>query len=175
MAPLEVGVGSQPEFKTYHAYVKKDGEVTTETLTEPFGLSRYGNITNADFSYALVTKRTFPHESSNQQKSVTLTVNSSLLLQAFRDVVGSYLAVASEFLSPFDLKSPFQMLMHYWNELEAYGKETESSDMRVHLSLLFQFMSHELGKDRRILLDMLKNQQITFSTAWAIFRPGTLL
>ncbi|KAK2056199.1 P-loop containing nucleoside triphosphate hydrolase protein [Colletotrichum caudatum] len=57
----------------------------------------------------------------------------------------------------------------------AYGEETESSDMRTHLSLLLQFMSHELGEDRKILLDMLENQQITFPTAWAIFRPGTLL
>ncbi|KAK1996295.1 P-loop containing nucleoside triphosphate hydrolase protein [Colletotrichum falcatum] len=175
MASPEVGVGSQPEFKTYHTYIKKDGKVTTETLTEAFGLSRHGNATDPDSSYALVIKRTFPHESSNQQKSVTLIVNSPMLLQTFRDVVGSYSAVPSDFNSPFDLKSPFQMLMHYWDELEAYGEETESSEMRAHLSLLFQFMSHELGEDRRILLDMLKNQQITFPTAWAIFRPGTLL
>ncbi|KAJ0382167.1 hypothetical protein COL922a_013103 [Colletotrichum nupharicola] len=174
MASLDAAVGSLPEFKTYHASIKKDGKLTTETQTDPFGRSYYGNI-NEDYSYALVIKRTFPQDSSHQPRSVTLTVNSPLLLQAFRDVIGSYSAVASDFLSPFNLKSPFQMLMHYWDELEEYGEETKSVDMRAHLSLLFQFMSHELGEDRKMVLDMLKKQQITFSTAWTIFRPGTML
>ncbi|KAF4939027.1 Cell division cycle protein 48-like protein [Colletotrichum fructicola] len=175
MASPDVAVGTKPEFRAYHALHKKDGKVTTEPMPEPFGPSRYSNATNTDSSYALVIKRTFTKESPYEPKSVTLTVNSSFLLQAFRDVIRSYPTVASDFLSPFDLESPFQMLMHYWEELKTYGEETDNSDMRIHLGLLFQFMFHELGAHRQTLLSMLQKKQVTFSTAWALFRPGTLL
>ncbi|KAJ0376892.1 hypothetical protein COL26b_004948 [Colletotrichum chrysophilum] len=176
MASPADAVGSWPQFRTYHAIHKKGGKVTTETLTDPFGLPPHAQETSKDSSYALVINRKFDKDNSEQPKSVTLKVNSPHLLQAFHDVVGpKYPTVASDFKSPFELQSPFQMLVHYWNELETYREETDSPDMRVHLGMLLQFMEHELGEDRKALLDMLKTKQVTFLTAWVLFRPGNLL
>ncbi|KAJ3958820.1 hypothetical protein N0V92_004574 [Colletotrichum tropicale] len=176
MASPAGGVGSKPQFKTYHAVHKKGGKVTTETLTDPFGLPAHEQETGKDSSYALVINRKFDKDNSQQPKSVTLKVNSPHLLQAFREVIGpEYPTVASDFTSPFELQSPFQMLVHYWDELEAYREATYSSDIRVHLGMLLQFMDHELGEDRKALMDMLKTKQVTFLTAWALFRPGILL
>ncbi|KAL0937400.1 AAA family [Colletotrichum truncatum] len=177
MTSKESAIGLQCEFKTYHAFFKKDGKVTIETTTNPFGRSPFGsNSEDEDLSYALVIKRDYTKEDSHQPKSVTLKVNSPHLLKAFRDVIGqNYPTVASDFHSPFELKSPFQMLVNYWDELEVYRKKVESSDMRVHLGLLFDFMNHELGADRKTILGMLQKKQITYLTAWILFRPGTRL
>lgn len=100
--------GVRCEFKTYHTVPKKNGELETKTVTEPFGTVLSGD----DAPFALVIQRKFTDK--YELESTTLTVNSPHLLQVFRDVVGTgYTTVASDFSSPFDLSSPFQMLMHY--------------------------------------------------------------
>lgn len=101
--------GTRCEFKTYHTTPKKNGELETRTITEPFGTLSHGD---SDTPFALVIKRKFTDK--YDLESTTLTVNSPHLLKVFRDVVGSgYTTVAADFSTPFDLSSPFQMLMHY--------------------------------------------------------------
>ncbi|KAF6806410.1 AAA family [Colletotrichum musicola] len=121
MAPPEHPVGSQPEFRTYHSFYNKDGKLVTDPISEPFG-SALGNDAEEDSSFALVIKRDFPKDDPHRPKKVKLTVNSPLILQAFRD-----------------------MLVHHWQGLEAYRAAADSSDMQAHLDLLLQFMSRELG------------------------------
>ncbi|KAF6795458.1 AAA family [Colletotrichum sojae] len=176
MTPPEHPVGSQPEFRTYHSFYNKDGKLVTDPIPEPFGSAALGNDAEEDSSFALVIKRDFPKDDPHRPKKVKPTVNSPFILQAFRDVIGlDYPTVASDFQSPFDLRSPFQMLVHHWQGLEAYRAAADSSNMQVHLDLLLQFMSRELGAERTAMLSMLQKKQKTYSAAWNIFRPGTLL
>lgn len=103
--------GTKCEFKTYHTSPKKGGEFVTESKLEPFGKSQ----DFVDGQYALVIRRKFTDR--HELESTTLRVNSPHLLKVFEDVVGSsYTTVASDFKSPFELTSPFQMLMHYVSE-----------------------------------------------------------
>lgn len=90
-------------------------------------------------------------------------------------MVKSYTTVASDFTAPFELKGPFQMLMHYWDELDQYRTDTEDTYVRQHLNLLFDFMAHEIGPDRERVQIMVQKKQITYLYAWTIFRPGDLL
>ncbi|KAM0811583.1 putative AAA+ ATPase domain-containing protein [Seiridium cardinale] len=128
-----------------------------------------------DRSYALVINRNFTAENSGEATSTTLQVNSPHILKAFRDVVKTYPTVPSDFTSPFELRSPFQPLTHYWDELEAYRSETDSRLMRRDLNLLFDFMNHEVGPGRELVVSMLKKEHINYLTAWVVFRPGELL
>ncbi|OLN86410.1 ATPase family AAA domain-containing protein 3B 3 [Colletotrichum chlorophyti] len=168
--------GSRREFRAYHVSLKKDGKKSIERIPDPFGKTSSGRANDdKDSSYALVITRDFTGEDPYEPKSTTLKVNSPHILKAFRDVVGSYPTVASDFKSPVQLTSPYQMLIHYWEELEHYHENTEDDNQRLHTGLLFDFMHSEVGAQRSVILSMLETQQITFPTAWVIFRPGTLL
>ncbi|KAF3025056.1 hypothetical protein E8E14_014456 [Neopestalotiopsis sp. 37M] len=159
--------GSRAEFKTYEIR-RKDNKVIAKSVPDPFGKHEERD---RDEAYALVIHRDY----TDKEPSVKLRINSPHLLQAFRDVIKHYPSVAAAFNSPFELKGPFQMLMHYWDDLEAYRSMTSSMVMRRDLNLLFDFMEHELGPAREALLTMVQNGQVTYFTAWALFRPGDLL
>ncbi|GAW21350.1 hypothetical protein ANO14919_108690 [Xylariales sp. No.14919] len=164
--------GSRCEFKTYHTVPNKEGRLKVRPIVDPFEHEVRGH---EDSTYALVINREFKVEDQSAPKSVTLKVNSPQLLNTFRHVVGSYPSVPSDFRSPFEIRNPFQILVHYWGELDNYRKETTDNETRMHLNLLFQFMDNEIGPERTKILNMLKQGQITFLAAWVIFRPGDIL
>ncbi|KAJ8113404.1 hypothetical protein ONZ43_g5163 [Nemania bipapillata] len=165
-------LGSRCEFKTYHTIPNKDGRLRVKSIVDPF--ENEARV-SADSTYALVISREFTVEDQSAPKSVTLKINSPQLLQTFQHVVGSYPAVPSDFKSPFEIRNPFQMLVHYWEELDAYRQETTDNETRMHLNLLFQFMDNEIGPERTKLLNMISQGQITYLAAWVIFRPGDVL
>lgn len=163
--------GLRCEFKTYRTTPKKDGRLQTEVLTEAFGDLHFSD---SDTPYALVIHRNFTEK--NEPESVNLTINSPHLLSVFREVVGEYATVPSDFTRPFELRSPFQVLLHYWDELDKYRQETSDTYTIQHRNLLFDFMEHEIGPDRNNIMAMLESKgQITYSSAWVIFRPGCLV
>lgn len=160
--------GSKCEFKAYHKTIK-DGVPKTKDILEPF--AEYENLDN-DSAYALIIKRTFEQ---GEPKRTKLSVNSPHILKAFRDVIRSYEPVASDFNSPLNLRTPFAMLVHYWDELDEYRRALFDTDGRKHLDLLFEFMEHELRSDRDDALKMIQKGQIAFDNAWVIYRPGDIL
>lgn len=163
--------GSRCEFRTWHSVPnKKDGTIKPKMITDPFGEI---DAENDDISYALVIKRGFSEKL--EPTEISLEVNSPHILRAFRDVIKSYTTVPSDFTKPFELSGPFQMLIHYWDELLDYRKATDDNQVRQHLGLLFDFMNHELGPDREKIKMMISRNQVTYLSAWALFRPGDLL
>ncbi|KAI0509213.1 P-loop containing nucleoside triphosphate hydrolase protein [Xylaria bambusicola] len=164
--------GSRCEFKTYHTVPNKEGRLRVKPIVSPFENEAKGH---ADSTYALVINREFTVEDQSAPKSVTLKINSPHLLKVFRDVVRSYPSIPSDFKSPFEIKNPFQMLVHYWDELEEYRKGTTDNEARMHLNLLFQFMDNEIGPDRTKIMSMIQKGQITFLSAWVVFRPRDIL
>ncbi|KAI3320065.1 P-loop containing nucleoside triphosphate hydrolase protein [Xylariaceae sp. AK1471] len=160
--------GKKCEFKAYHETIK-DGVPQSEHILEPF--AEHGNEGD-DNNHALIIRRTFEHGKPKQTK---LAINSPHILKAFREVVRSYDPVASDFTSPLTLQGNFGMLVHYWDELDAYRQALPHTDERKHLDLLFEFMEHELKSDRDDALKMIQKGQIAFKNAWVIFRPGDIL
>ncbi|KAI0192808.1 P-loop containing nucleoside triphosphate hydrolase protein [Astrocystis sublimbata] len=164
--------GSRCEFRTYHTVPNKEGRLKVKPIVDPFESGAKNHIDN---TYALVIHREFTIEDQSAPKIVSLKINSPQLLKAFRDVVGSYPYVPSDFKSPFDITNPFQILVHYWDELDQYRRETSDNEMKMHMNLLFQFMDSEVGDKRLKILNAIKQGQITYFTAWAVFRPGDVL
>lgn len=163
--------GTRCEFKSYRHSHKKDGRIAVEEEVDP--LLPILPRAEADSTYALVINRHFTDK--HEIESTHLRVNSPQLLEAFRDVIQAYPTVAADFTCPFELEGPFQMLVHCWDRLDAYRKETDSPLMRMHLNLLFQFMEQEIGPDREATLTMLRQKKISYKKAWVIFRPGDLV
>ncbi|KAI0450359.1 P-loop containing nucleoside triphosphate hydrolase protein [Xylaria acuta] len=164
--------GSRCEFRTYHTVPNKEGRLRVKPIVDPFENEARGHVDN---TYALIINREFTVEDQSAPKSVTLKVNSPQLLQTFRDVVRSYPSVPSDFRSPFEISNPFQMLVHYWEELDNCRQETADNETRMHLNLLFQFMDNEVGPERTKIMNMITQGQITYLAAWVIFRPGDIL
>lgn len=169
MAVPDLDIGSRCEFRTYHKILRKEGGKAVKLVTDPFKSEKK----DADSTYALVIKRDYSNKEGHG--SVTLKINSPHLLQAFRQVIKSYPSVSSDFNSPFELSSPFQMLMHWWDELDIYRRETEDANVRMHLNLLFEFMEFEIGPDREKVMATVGEGRITYFNAWILFRPGDLM
>lgn len=170
MDSAEPLTGEKCEYKVYRHSTKKDGNISVVAVANPFSELSLGN---KDSPYTLVVNR-FLNE-KNQLRKTTLQINSGRLLDVFREVIGIYPTVPADFTSPFELQGPFQMLLHYWEELDERRQTTKDADERMHLNLLFDFMRHEIEPERDSLLGMLRNKQIKFWNAWCIFRPGDLV
>lgn len=168
--PSNPDIGARCEFRTWHSVPKKDGTIQPRKVTDPFGDVDIGDD---DSSYALVLRRVYSEKL--ELTEISLKVNSPHILRVFRDVIKSYTTVPSDFTKPFELAGPFQMLLHFWDELLDYRTATDDNHIRQHLNLLFDFMEHECGPDRDKILMMVAKNQITYLSAWAIYRPGDLL
>ncbi|KAI0176477.1 P-loop containing nucleoside triphosphate hydrolase protein [Hypoxylon sp. FL1284] len=164
-----VASGEKCEFKAYHETVKH-GETSAEPSADPFK-NKYDSR-GEDDPYALVVRRRFEE---HKPSKTTLQVNSPYIQKAFRDVVGSYITVASDFASSLELTGPFEMLVHNWDELDQYRKSTTDTIMKQHMDLLFEFMEHEVKPTRELALKMIQKQQISFDNAWVIYRPGDIM
>ena len=122
--------------------------------------------------YAIVSRREF--DDRNVLTKCTLEINSPYLLEVFRGMVGLYPTVPSMFTEPFELESPFQMLYHYWNDLESRRRDAKASTMRRHLTLLLDFMKQDIGPQKAQCDGMLAKGQVRFAQLWTIFRPNEL-
>ncbi|KAI1461859.1 P-loop containing nucleoside triphosphate hydrolase protein [Annulohypoxylon moriforme] len=158
-------VGEKCEFKAYHETIK-NGQSSTELTSDPFNK---GAFHGEDSAFALVIKRSFQE---HRPDKTTLQVNSPYILGAFREVVKSYLSVPSDFATSIELHSPFEMLVHYWNELHEYQQSQTDPVAQEHLDLLLKFMDHEIWPNLERAHSMIQKQQISYDNAWIIFRPG---
>jgi hypothetical protein len=165
------GVGGRCEFKIYQERTLKDGSKHV-VVVDSFdgGLQSFDE---ADKAYALVVTQHF--NKKQQLEKTKAMIRSPFLRKVFREVGKSHPMVASDFVKPFELESPFQVLFHHWEDLEEHAKSTEDDDVRMHLNLLFEFMKIELGPARDKVLDMMESKQINYNLAWTIFKPGAVL
>ncbi|KAI0854214.1 P-loop containing nucleoside triphosphate hydrolase protein [Daldinia vernicosa] len=163
-----ITIGEKCEFKAYNETIKH-GQNKTEPAPDPFDGD---NSRDEDRAYALVIRRKYEEHTPSK---TTLQVNSPYIQKAFRDVIKSYIAVASDFNSSVELHGPFEMLAHYYDELDEYRRSTTDAITREHLDLLFEFMEHEVKPNRDRALKMIQKQQITYDNAWFIYRPGDIL
>ena len=125
-----------------------------------------------DQTFAVVVKQIFNEK--NVLDRTELQINSPHLLKAFREVIKTYPTVPSTFDAPFEMVSPFQMLYHYWEDLDAYRSAVSDDTTRMHINLLFKFMKAELGQDKARCDGMLRKRQMSYSWLWTLFRPGDL-
>lgn len=72
------------------------------------------------------------------------------------------------------MKSPFQAMFHYWNELFDYRQTLQDTVARKHLDVLCDFMTRALGPEKRRIDHMIAKGQIDFESLWAIYKPQEL-
>lgn len=161
-------VGEKCEIRVWQQKYKKDG---TQEIVKKDGLRP--EHSEDDEPYALVATRIF--DTKNVLEKTQLVVNSPRLLQIFRNMIGSYPTVPSDFETAVEMESPFRMLYHYWHEIDDLRHSTDDDITRMHLNLLFGFMKAEMGLDKARCDAMIRKNQISFAQLWTIYRPGDLL
>lgn len=124
---------------------------------------------------ALVVERGF--DKKGHLIWTTLTVNTPHVLKALRDTVHRYPTVSADFTEPFTMSSPFQMLYHHWEDLDAYRTDLgdEDDDARMHLNLLFGFMESEMGNDKKSIEKQFAIGRCEFENLWLLFKPGVMV
>jgi len=162
----EQNVGTRCELRIWQQRYKRDGSQETVVVESLGGEHRF------DKSYAIVVKQIFSEK--NRLDLTNLTINSTHILKAFRDVIQSYPTVPADFSEPFDMESPFRMLYHYWDDLDAYRESLEDDEARMHLNLLFDFMDADMGPEKKRCESQVKKGQIDYARLWTIYRPGDL-
>lgn len=164
--PNDESVGRTCELRIRRQQYDRSGnaeDVIVDSLKVPRGQG-------VDRAYGLVVNQVFTTENSLDKEIIT--INSEYILKAFLDVIGSYPTVASDFSEPFEMESPFQMLYHYWDDLDTYRDNLEDDVARMHLNLLFDFMETTMGPEKKKVEIQIKNRQIDFARSWSIYRPG---
>ncbi|KAH0563096.1 hypothetical protein GP486_002338 [Trichoglossum hirsutum] len=168
MAETASGIGQKCEVRVWQDRPRKDG---SRQLVAKSDLG-VGLDLEEDQTYAIVMKQVFDDKSALQ--STTLQINSPQLLRTFREVVKSYPTIPSDFEDPFEMESPFQMLFHYWDDLDIHRRAVTDDVTRMHLGLLFEYMKAEIGYDKSLCDGMVKKNNISFKHLWTIYRPGDL-
>ena len=159
-------VGTRCELRIWQQRYKRDGTQETVAVESLDGAHGF------DKAYAVVVNQIFSER--NRLDLTLLTINSAHILKAFRDVIQSYPTVPADFSEPFDMESPFRMLYHYWDDLDAYRKSSENDEARMHLNLLFDFMETDMGPEKKRCETNVKNGQVDYARLWTIYRPGDL-
>jgi AAA+ superfamily predicted ATPase len=159
-------VGERCELHITRQRYKRDGTQETVVIESLERDNRF------DVEYAIVINQKLTDK--NVLDKTSLTINSKHILKAFKDVIISYPTVASDFTESFDMESPFQMLYHYWDDLDQYRRSLEDDNARMHMNLLFEFMEIEMGIEKRRIETQIKKGQVDYSRLWTIFRPGDL-
>src|SRR5207247_221775 len=123
-AVVTPSVGSKCEIKIWQERYRKDGrqEVVAQ---DGFSLDEF----DEDNAYALIARKIFTEK--NVLERTELLINSAHLLKTFREVIGSYPTVPSDFEEPVELESPFRMLYHYWEDLEEYQRSVDDDTTRM--------------------------------------------
>jgi hypothetical protein len=159
--------GTKCEIHVLEERIKRSGEV--EVLVK--GQFKTSDP-SADSRYALVTRKAF--DKDNILNKILLQVNSFPLLKVFKDVVGFYPTIATDFDFPFEMEAPFGMLYHHWENLEAYTTGDIDDTTRMHLNLLLEYMREELGPAKQQNENMVRRGFVSYDFLWTIFKPGDL-
>jgi hypothetical protein len=164
---LAAQFGTKCEICVLEERIKKNGEV--EVLSK-------GSFKSSDLdphaAFALVARKAFDKE--NVLTKVLLKVNSYPLLRVFKEVVGFYPTIATDFDLPFEMEAPFGMLYHYWDDLKAYPNNETDDLTRMHLKLLLEYMEEELGPAREQNENMISRGFVSYGFLWTIFKPGDI-
>ncbi|KAI0547936.1 P-loop containing nucleoside triphosphate hydrolase protein [Xylaria curta] len=157
------------EIKTWHIRYDEKGNKIRVAVKDPSSDS----VSGANLEgYGLVVNREFDRK--NRLISTVLTVKAPYILKAFRETKCYHPSIAADFTEPFSIKSPFQMLYHHWEDLDAYWKnlDDDNDETRMYLNLLFGFMESEFGESKRLIERQYASGRCEFQNLWLMFKPG---
>ncbi|KLU91079.1 hypothetical protein MAPG_09602 [Magnaporthiopsis poae ATCC 64411] len=119
------------------------------------------------------------YDSRNQfVSSKHLSVNSPVLRQALRDVIGNFPGI-SFFTDKITLEFPPRCLYHYRDELQAHADELKEkepqSEGAVHMAVLMDFINEHFADTIKEADNLGKEGLVNYELLWTIFRPGRLV
>lgn len=143
---------------------------------------RVGTRTDFDFPKedshraALVLYRQFD---SHQKLQLTrLTIKSSHIKKALREVIGTYPNIGLNTSTDIDILAPPACLFHYRNELEEYATKSQDSSVKDHLKLCLDYLKTDLRRELSVYqATMVASDQpgIEYRYLWMAFKPNTLI
>ncbi|KAF2835543.1 P-loop containing nucleoside triphosphate hydrolase protein [Patellaria atrata CBS 101060] len=124
-------------------------------------------------SYVLVSKQHF--DVKGKIEKTTVEINSPEILDALRELVTYYPAEPLDFDGSATYDSPFTLLNHYRDELEAFAARSGNETTKAHVQLLLEYLESEAGDGGRQAVKLIQAGIIAFDKLWMVFKPGELL
>ncbi|KAH7169988.1 P-loop containing nucleoside triphosphate hydrolase protein [Dactylonectria macrodidyma] len=143
---------------------------------------RVGTQTEFDFPKsdshraALVLHRIF--DSRQKLQNTWLTIKSSHIKKALREVIGTYPNISLKTSSNAEIPAPPACLFHYRSELEDYATKSQDSVVKDHLRLCLDYLKTDLRRELSVYqATMVASEQpsIEYQYLWMVFKPNTLI
>ncbi|KUJ16761.1 P-loop containing nucleoside triphosphate hydrolase protein [Mollisia scopiformis] len=166
VTPVETVPGECCELKSLVLRSKK-GEIE---ITEKNSRSKDDD---PYIKFALVSRQSF--DENHTHTGTTLEINSPQLLKALKDVITYYPGEALEFRAKFTIEAPYMMLVHYREDIRAYGEASGDTETKAHVKLLMNYLDDEAGPKGVETKEMINTGVITFPLLWMIYKPGDII
>lgn len=123
--------------------------------------------------YAIISTRQFDYKGRYYDTSIEIT--SPHILQALKSVALYYPDAPVITKTSVTYHSPFELLVHYFEDLNDYRDKSVDDAVKLHVGLLIRVIRLEVGPTLDKLEGLLSANKITYALAWAIFRPGAMV
>ncbi|KAL9113128.1 MAG: hypothetical protein Q9227_002740 [Pyrenula ochraceoflavens] len=119
---------------------------------------------------ALIVRRE-PHPITNQISLHSITVQSPLIKKVLDGTFEGYEGLSTQ-LKQLTFKAPFHPFYYRWHRFEKLCMDEQDPQTKHHIDLLYPTLSEEMKPHIETMMDLTKNEVISFDYLWTIFAPG---
>ncbi|KAL9616491.1 MAG: hypothetical protein Q9160_008634 [Pyrenula sp. 1 TL-2023] len=119
---------------------------------------------------ALILRRE-PHPITGSLALHSVTIQSPLIKKVLEKAFQGFEGINTQ-LKDLTFKSPFHPFYYRWHRFEKLYKDNRNQFTQEHLDLLYPILRDEIMPYIEAMVDLTKNEVISFDYLWTIFAPG---
>lgn len=169
--PADPERGSKCDFICLDGRYNRKGDFHIKLSTLPLDADQQEEREWA--KYAIISTRQFNHDGKHIATIIEIT--SPHILKALEHVAPYYPDAPVITKTSVTYYSPFELLVHCFEDLNDYRDKSVDDVAKLHIGLLIRVIRLEVGATLNELEGLLSAKKITYKLAWAIFRPGTIV
>lgn len=169
--PTDPERGSKCDFLCLDGRYNRNGDFHLKLSTLPLNADEQQEREWA--KYAIISTRLFNFKGRHESTSIEIT--SPHILQALKSVASYYPDAPVITKTNVTYHLPFELLVHCFEDLNDYREKHVDDTVKLHVGLLIRVIRLEVGPTLNALEDLLSAKKITYTLAWALFRPGAIV
>ncbi|KAH6999336.1 P-loop containing nucleoside triphosphate hydrolase protein [Ilyonectria destructans] len=156
---------------TKDLYRESQGEPWQEWAPADVGINSKSTPDSARFSL-IVRREKVPGGTNEPVLALHSTkVQSPLIKRQLEPVFSGYRGINTN-LKALEFRAPFREFFYRWEKFEKANPGEDNGVEKLHYKLLADIISTEIRDNIDQVVDLLRNQVISFDYVWALFEPG---
>lgn len=156
---------------TKDLYREGQGEPWQEWAPDDIGINSKSTPDSAKFSL-IVRREKVPGGTDEPVLALhSIKVQSPLIKRQLEPVFSSYRGINTN-LKALEFRAPFREFFYRWEKFEKANPGEDNGVEKLHYKLLADIISTEIRPHIDQVVDLLRNQVISFDYVWALFEPG---